>query len=127
MAAWTIGPCGHSLLSRSRKLLLADVGGDDAADGGEHPVARYYTEEGTPPGRWIGSAVAESGDGAIAVGDEVSEGQLRRLIGQGHDPVTDRALGSPYRKYPTVTERIERRTVRPKPAAPSAATTEQEA
>lgn len=94
------------------KYLLRTVATGDGDRVLSTPLTRYYTEEGTPPGRWIGSAVTALGDGAIAVGDEVSEGQLRRLIGQGHDPVTDRALGSPYRKYPTVTERIERRTAR---------------
>ncbi|WP_449280589.1 MobF family relaxase [Leucobacter sp.] len=94
------------------KYLLRTVASGDGARELSTPLTRYYTEEGTPPGRWIGSAVSALGGGAIAVGDEVSEQQLQRLLGQGRDPVTDRALGSAYRKYPTVTERIERRTGR---------------
>lgn len=94
------------------KYLLRTVATGDGDRVLSTPLTRYYTEEGTPPGRWIGSAVTVLGGGSIAVGGEVSEEQLQRLIGEGHDPITDQALGSPYRKYPTVTERIERRTAR---------------
>ncbi|MCO5294422.1 MAG: relaxase domain-containing protein [Homoserinimonas sp.] len=94
------------------KYLLRTVATGDGDRVPSTPLTRYYTEEGTPPGRWLGSAVTALGGGTITVGDEVSEQQLQRLIGQGRDPVTDKALGSPYRKYPTVTERIEHRTSR---------------
>lgn len=94
------------------KYLLRTVATGDGDRVLSTPLTRYYTDEGTPPGRWIGSAVTALGGGSIAAGDEVTEEQLQRLIGQGRDPVTDQALGSPYRKYPTVTERIERRTAR---------------
>ncbi|MBD8054467.1 relaxase domain-containing protein [Rhodococcus ruber] len=94
------------------KYLLRTVATGDGDRVLSTPLTRYYTEEGTPPGRWIGSAVTALGGGSITVGDEVTEVQLQRLIGEGRDPVTDQALGSPYRKYPTVTERIERRTSR---------------
>ncbi len=92
------------------KYLLRTVATGDGDRILSTPLTRYYTQEGTPPGRWIGSAVTALGGGSITVGDEVSEQQLQRLIGQGRDPVTDQALRSPYRKYPTVAERIERRT-----------------
>ena len=94
------------------KYLLRTVATGDGDRVLSTPLTRYYTEDGTPPGRWIGSAVTALGGGSIVVGDEVTEEQLQRLIGQGRDPVTDQALGSPYRKYPTVVERIERRTAR---------------
>jgi len=94
------------------KYLLHTVASGDGDRVLSTPLTRYYTEEGTPPGRWMGSAVTAVGGGVVAVGDEVSEQQLQRLIGQGRDPVTGEALGSPYRKYPTVAERIERRTAR---------------
>ena len=100
------------------KYLLRAVATGDGDRVLSTPLTRYYTEEGTPPGRWIGSAVTALGGGSIAVGDEVSEVQLQRLIGQGHDPISDQPLGSPYRKYPTVTERIERRTARLDAALP---------
>lgn len=91
------------------KYLLRTVASGDGDRVLSTPLTRYYTEEGTPPGWWIGSAVAVLGGGALAVGDEVTEEQLQRLIGLGRDPVTDQALGRPYRKYPPVAERIERR------------------
>jgi hypothetical protein len=50
------------------------------------PLTRYYTEEGNPPGRWLGSAVTALGGGSITVGDEVSEEQLQRLIGRAATP-----------------------------------------
>ena len=94
------------------KYLLRTVATGDGDRVLSTPLTRYYTEEGTPPGRWLGSAVIALGGGTITTGDEVSELQLQRLIGQGRDPVTDQALGSQYRNYPTVTERIEHRTSR---------------
>lgn len=94
------------------KYLLRTVATGDGDRMLSTPLTRYYTEEGTPPGRWMGSAATSLGSGTIAVGDEVSEEQLQRLIGQGLDPVTGQALGNPYRKYSTVAERIEHRTAR---------------
>ncbi|WP_156198659.1 MobF family relaxase [Actinotalea caeni] len=94
------------------KYLLRTVASGDGDRALSTPLTRYYTEEGTPPGRWIGSAVTALGRRSIAVDDELSEEHLQRLIGQGRDPVTGEALGSPYRKYPTVAERIEHRTAR---------------
>ncbi|MBL3700421.1 MobF family relaxase [Leucobacter luti] len=94
------------------KYLLRTVASGDGDRALSTPLTRYYTDEGTPPGRWMGSAVTALGNGTIIVGDEVSEEQLQRLIGQGLDPVTGQALGRPYRKYQTVTERIEYRTAR---------------
>lgn len=32
------------------------------------PLARYYAEPGTPPGRWLGSGVAALGHGELAPG-----------------------------------------------------------
>lgn len=94
------------------KYLLRTVASGDGDRALSTPLTRYYTEEGTPPGRWMGSAVTALGRRSIAVGDEVSEEHLQRLIGQGRDPVTGEALGSPYRKYPTLAERIAHRTAR---------------
>ncbi|WP_087015928.1 MobF family relaxase [Leucobacter sp. 7(1)] len=91
------------------KYLLRTVATGDGDRALSTPLTRYYTEEGTPPGRWIGSAVTALGGGTIAIGDEVTEEQLQRLIGQGIDPVTKAALGRAYGKFPTATERIERR------------------
>ncbi len=69
------------------------------------PLTRYYTEEGTPPGRWMGSGLGALGDGHLAAGDRVSEVQLQLLIGTGHDPVTTAPLGRPYPVFRSVANR----------------------
>ncbi|WP_299088473.1 MobF family relaxase [uncultured Microbacterium sp.] len=94
------------------KYLLRTVATGDGDRMLATPLTRYYAEKGSPPGRWLGSAVTALGGGAIVVGDQVSEAQLQLLIGRGLDPVTGDPLGSAYRVYPTVTERIEHRTLK---------------
>ncbi len=73
------------------------------------PLTRYYMEEGTPPGRWLGAGVAALGKGEIQVGDRVSEHQLQLLMGSGHDPITDGPLGRAFPTYKSQDERIEAR------------------
>lgn len=73
------------------------------------PLTRYYTEAGTPPGRWMGSGVRRLGGGQLAPGTEVTEAQLALLIGMGRDPVTGEQLGRAYAKYRPVAERIHDR------------------
>lgn len=89
-------------------LLKSVVRGDaDMAD--PNPVTRYYTEEGTPPGRWMGSALHPFGDGEIRRGDVVTSQQLQRLIGAGLDPVTGEKLGRAFPVYPPTEERVAAR------------------
>lgn len=78
--------------------LLRTVAVGDGDRSLRDPLTRYYTEEGTPPGYWLGSGVA-SLDSGLEVGDEVAEEQLRRLIGHGQHPVTGEQLGSRFRAY----------------------------
>lgn len=92
------------------KYLLRTVASGDGDRDLSTPLTRYYAEKGSPPGRWLGSAVAALGGSAIKVGDQVTETQLQLLVGMGHDPVTGDALGSAYRNYPAPTERIQKRT-----------------
>lgn len=47
------------------------------------PLTRYYVEEGTPLGWWLGAGVAALGAGELGVGDRVSEAQLQLLVGVG--------------------------------------------
>lgn len=91
------------------KYLLRTVAAGDCDRALSTPLTRYYAEKGSPPGRWLGSAVTALGSGAITVGDQVTETQLQFLVGMGRDPVTGDRLGSAYRNYPTVTERIQQR------------------
>ncbi|MGW2094546.1 MobF family relaxase [Promicromonospora sukumoe] len=73
-------------------LLGSVVRGDcKLADPGA--ALRYYTEAGTPPGRWLGKGVAEFGTGGLQRGATVTEEQLKRLVGEGLDPVTGEPLG----------------------------------
>lgn len=91
------------------KYLLRTVAAGDGDRALSTPLTRYYAENGSPPGRWLGSAVAALHGGGIAVGDQVTEAQLQLLVGMGRDPVTGDALGSAYRNYPSVAERVQKR------------------
>jgi conjugative relaxase-like TrwC/TraI family protein len=94
------------------KYLLRTVASGDGDRALSTPLTRYYAEKGSPPGRWLGSAVTALGSGAITVGDQVTETQLQLLVGMGRDPVTGDPLGSAYRNYPTATERIQQRAAK---------------
>ncbi|WP_223629010.1 MobF family relaxase [Microbacterium sp. EST19A] len=94
------------------KYLLRTVATGDGDRSLSTPLTRYYAEKGSPPGRWLGSAVTALGSSAISVGDQVTETQLQLLIGMGRDPVTGDPLGSAYRNYPTATERIQQRAAK---------------
>ncbi|MEU2200612.1 MobF family relaxase [Isoptericola sp. NPDC019482] len=76
------------------------------------PLTRYYLDEGTPPGYWLGAGVTELGDGALAQGDVVTARQLEELLGAGHDPVSGKALGRPFPTYVSVADRIADRVDR---------------
>ncbi len=80
-----------------------------AADGDRDlstPLTRYYTEQGTPPGFWLGSGLADLGDGQLRPGDVVTEAQLQLLLGQGRDPVSGQQLGRAFPDYQTKAERV---------------------
>lgn len=64
-----------------RYLLSTVVVGDGVRDFTE-PLTRYYAEAGTPPGRWLGAGLAGLGDGTIRADQEVTEVQLRLLLGR---------------------------------------------
>lgn len=91
------------------KYLLKTVAAADGNRPLSTPLTRYYMEEGTPPGRWLGAGVAALGKGEIQVGDRVSEHQLQLLMGSGHDPITDEPLGRAFPTYQSQEERVEAR------------------
>ncbi|QPE05961.1 relaxase domain-containing protein [Microbacterium schleiferi] len=91
------------------KYLLRTVAVGDGDRSLSTPLTRYYAEEGSPPGRWLGSGVAALGGGWIAVGDQVSEAQLQLLVGMGRDPITGAPLGRAYPEYCSVAERVAAR------------------
>ncbi|MCJ1703464.1 MobF family relaxase [Rathayibacter sp. VKM Ac-2926] len=90
------------------KYLLRTVIAGDGDRSLSTPLTRYYAEEGTPPGRWLGSGVTSLG-GQIVEGDQVFEAQLELLLGLGRHPVTGAPLGLAYPAYKSVAERIEER------------------
>ncbi|KRF26098.1 TrwC relaxase [Phycicoccus sp. Soil803] len=67
------------------------------------PLTAYYTEEGTPPGRFLGSGLpALDGGRGVAPGLVVTEEHLWRMLGMLQDPVTGHALGrAPVADRPT--------------------------
>ncbi|MCC5782026.1 conjugal transfer protein [Kocuria sp. CCUG 69068] len=91
------------------KYLLRSVAAADGDRSLSTPLTRYYAEEGTPPGQWLGSGVAALGKGQLAVGDRVSEAQLQLVMGMGRDPITGDPLGLAFPVYKSVPERVEAR------------------
>jgi conjugative relaxase-like TrwC/TraI family protein len=87
------------------KYLLRTVAAGDGKRLLSTPLTRYYTEEGTPPGRWMGGGLRGLGAGLIVEGDVVTEAQLQLLIGLGRDPVTGEPLGRAYPVYGTAANR----------------------
>lgn len=92
------------------RYLLRSVAVGDGHRRMVDPLTRYYAEEGTPPGRWMGSGVSGFGDGQITPGSTVTEAQLVLLLGMGRDPVTGGQLGRAFPKFTSVSERIAERT-----------------
>src|SRR5665648_623471 len=74
--------------------------GDAGLDAGTSLTA-YYEATGNPPGRWFGEGLAGLGDASRRVrpGDVVSEQAMTAVFRDGVDPLTDDALGRPYRRF----------------------------
>ncbi|NLC98320.1 MAG: relaxase domain-containing protein, partial [Actinomycetales bacterium] len=71
-------------------------------------MTAYYTEEGTPPGQWLGSGI-DGLAGDMAVGDVVTVEQMDALYKQGVDPVTGEKLGQGFKRQASLEQRIARR------------------
>jgi conjugative relaxase-like TrwC/TraI family protein len=97
---------------RGYDYLLKSVVRGDRDMGGSTALTRYYTEEGTPPGRWLGSGVHALGNGQLTQGDEVTAQQLALLLGSGRDPVTGAPLGRAFPEYGGVKARVAARVAR---------------
>ena len=97
------------------KYLLQSVAAGDGHRPLTAPLIAYYTEKGTPPGHWLGTGVHGLGAAGrrIEADGTVTEDHLRRLLGQGRDPVTSDPLGLPHFRHKTVEERIAMRAERP--------------
>ncbi len=74
------------------------------------PLTRYYTAQGYPPGRWLGSGLAGLAGDVMVAGAEVTEAQMRALFEHAQDPTSGARLGSQTPpKYRTRAERIAHR------------------
>jgi conjugative relaxase-like TrwC/TraI family protein len=91
------------------QYLLRSVAAGDGQRALSTPLTRYYSDVGTPPGRWLGSGVAAFGNGQIRPGMQVTEEQLALLIGMGRDPITGDQLGRAYPSYKRLADRIDER------------------
>ncbi|MFB7893690.1 MobF family relaxase [Microbacterium sp. NPDC056044] len=80
------------------KYLLRTVAAGDGARSLSTPLTRYYSAEGTPPGRWMGAGI-DALSSSIRGGDTVTEAQLQLLIGMGRHPLTGEPLGRAYPQY----------------------------
>jgi len=77
-------------------------------------ITRYYTEAGTPPGRWLGAGLAGLARGAgLTAGSAVTGEQLDLLLGQGRDPTTGDKLGQGFRQPPSYSQRVAARALPP--------------
>src|SRR3954452_18301754 len=88
------------------QYLLRSVAVGDGNRSLSTPLTRYYSEVGTPPGRWMGSGVSAFGQGQIVPGMEVPEPQRAFLIGMARDPITGEQLGRASPTYKRLADRI---------------------
>ena len=95
----------HKLAAGSGYTYLTrQVAAHDATERGQVGLAAYYEEKGEAPGRWLGTGLAGLD---LAVGDVVTEEQMRLLFGQGRHPrsgepdAADRGWGALGRVFPT--------------------------
>lgn len=91
------------------QYLLRSVAAGDGNRVLSTPLTRYYSDVGTPPGRWLGSGVGAFGAGQLRPGMQVSEEQLALLVGMGRDPITGEQLGRAYPSYKKLLDRIDER------------------
>ncbi|CUR58092.1 TraA-like transfer protein [metagenome] len=91
------------------RYLLKGVATGDRDRKDPNPLVGYYTEDGNPPGRWLGSGLHALGGGEIKRWDEVTPQQLALLLGMGRDPVTGDRLGRAFPEYAKVSARTASR------------------
>jgi conjugative relaxase-like TrwC/TraI family protein len=91
------------------KYLLRSVAAGDGDRALSTSLTRYYSEAGTPPGRWMGTGIRAFGDGQLLAGSAVTEEQLALLVGMGRDPITGEQLGRAYPSYRRLADRIQDR------------------
>ncbi|MDT4936662.1 MAG: hypothetical protein QOG80_333, partial [Pseudonocardiales bacterium] len=101
-------------LGKGYEYLLDSVARGDGAVAASSPLTRYYTESGTPPGRFLGAGLAGLNGGlGVTEGSEVSEVMLFNLLGMLADPITGEPFGRRPQVWPVplkhrIRERLER-------------------
>ncbi|GAB4005264.1 MobF family relaxase [Nocardioides ultimimeridianus] len=94
---------------RGYQYLLRSVAAGDGNRPLSTPLTRYYSEVGTPAGRWMGSGLNAFGGGQLLAGLTVTEDQVALLIGMGRDPITGEQLGRAFPTYKRLADRIGER------------------
>jgi conjugative relaxase-like TrwC/TraI family protein len=67
--------------------LTRQVAAQDATERGHCGLASYYSAKGEAPGVWVGRGLLDI-DG-LAIGDQVTEEQMRSLFGSGRHPLAE--------------------------------------
>lgn len=77
--------------------LTRHVAAGDAGLGAGASLTAYYEQTGNPAGRWYGEGLAGLGGESqrLRPGDAVIEQAMTAVFRDGHDPLTDDALGRP--------------------------------
>jgi len=92
------------------RYLMESIAVGDGRVEQDSSLTRYYAESGTPPGIFLGAGLADlDGGRGVAHGSQVSEDQLKNMLGLVVDPVSGEPLGAaPHKPRATMQERIER-------------------
>ena len=81
-------------LGAGYRYLMESVAVGDGAVSRPESLAAYYAASGTPPGRFLGTGLANLDDGVgIEAGSVVTEEHLFNMLGVCADPITGKPVG----------------------------------
>lgn len=88
--------------------LIESVADGPGQEHAHFDATRYYTNAGTPPGRWLGGGLDGLGDDDrhLHAGRRVGADQLRALIQDGADPITRKLLGRAFPAHVSTADRV---------------------
>jgi hypothetical protein len=76
------------------RYLMDSLAVGDGAPESSSPLARYYSESGTPPGVFLGGGLSDLAGGAgVAAGTQVTEEHLRLMLAACADPISGEPIG----------------------------------